>query len=122
MPDVIRADRWLWFARFFQSRTVAAQACSARRIRRNGAVLTKANQTLRVGDILTFAANRTLHVVRVVALGARRGPVEAARQLYEDLAPPQRISGPGSPGVRQAGTRRPTKADRRALDRLREPM
>ena len=102
----LRADRWLWFARLFKSRTLAARACASRRIRRNGTALSKPNQALHVGDVLTFARGRALCVVRVVALGHRRGPVEEARALYEDLRVAAEVAAPlGRPPARRRGGR-----------------
>ena len=121
MPETLRADRWLWFARLFNSRTLAAKVCTARRIRLNGKVLSKSNQPLRPGDVLTFSQGDAVRVVRVAALGIRRGPADEARALYEDLAPEAPRSGkmPPPPVRREAGAGRPTKSDRRAMDRLR---
>lgn len=123
--ESLRADRWLWFARFFKSRTLAAKACVAHRIRLNGTVIAKTNQAVRIGDVLTFSQHRTVRVVRVAALGTRRGPTTEAQALYVDLAPSeprQRLRPrPGLPPAgRPQGAGRPTKADRRALDRLRD--
>ena len=122
--ESLRADRWLWFARLFKSRTLAAKACVANRIRLNGTVIAKTNQAVRIGDVLTFSQHRAVRVVRVTALGTRRGPTAEAQALYVDLAPPeprQRLRPrPGlPPAERPQGAGRPTKADRRALDRLR---
>ena len=123
--ESLRADRWLWFARFFKSRTLAAEACVAGRIRLNGSIVAKTNQAVRLGDVLTFSQHRAVRVVRVAALGNRRGPAAEAQALYEDLAPPE----PGQrsrprqglgPVERPQGAGRPTKAGRRALDRLRD--
>ena len=83
-----RLDKWLWFARFFKSRTLAAKACDGERVRVNKAVVAKAHQAIRVGDVLTFPQARDIRVVRVLALGARRGPATEARGLYEDLTAP----------------------------------
>ena len=117
-PASLRLDRWLWFARFFKTRTLATRTCSAQRIRINGTVADKPNHPVRVGDVLTFPAGRAIRVVRVTLLGLRRGPAAEARTLYEDLAPAPPRPGPTVPG-RGRGAGRPTKADRRALDRLR---
>ncbi|MGQ0662281.1 MAG: RNA-binding S4 domain-containing protein [Pseudomonadota bacterium] len=115
-----RIDKWLWCARFFKTRAVAANLCKNRRVRVRGQVIGKAHHALRPGDVLTFPQGPHIRVVRVAALGWRRGPAREARGLYEDLAPP-----PGSPtsgdavtGRREPGAGRPTKAERRALDRL----
>ncbi len=83
-----RLDKWLWFARFFKTRSLAAKLCEAERVRVNRIRVTKAHQPIRVGDVLTFPQARQIRVVRVLALGTRRGPAAEAQRLYEDLAPP----------------------------------
>lgn len=122
----IRLDKWLWFARFCKSRSLAARLCESGRARVNKALVHKAHQAIRVGDVLTFPLGPHIRVIAVKALGQRRGPAPEAQALYDDLAPPPlRIPPPSaetpSPGERAAGTGRPTKAERRAIDRLREP-
>lgn len=118
-----RLDRWLWFARFFKSRTLAAKACTGRKVRVNRRVISKASATVRPGDVLTFAQGRLIRVVRIVDVGTRRGPAAEAQTLYEDLAPPeQQAATPAAPakaGWRGSGSGRPTKRERRAVDRLR---
>ncbi len=120
--DLLRADKWLWFARFFKSRTLAAELCKAGKLRVSGVKVAKANHGVRVGDVLTFPQGRTIRVVRVLALGTRRGPATEARQLYEDLQPPEPkrpAQTPAPPGADRArGAGRPTKKERRELDRL----
>jgi ribosome-associated heat shock protein Hsp15 len=120
-PDVLRMDRWLWFARFFKSRSAATQFCLDVRIRVNDAAAKPAHG-LRVGDVLTFPLHSRLRVVRVVALGCRRGPAAEARLLYEDLSPPvePKADAPLRIAPRAPGSGRPTKMERRALDRLRD--
>ncbi|RMD63424.1 MAG: RNA-binding S4 domain-containing protein [Alphaproteobacteria bacterium] len=116
----LRVDKWLWYARFFKSRTLAAAMCNAGRLRLGGVVVSKAHHRVRPGDVLTFPQGRHVRVIRVVALASRRGPAVEARLLYEDLAPPRPETRlPVSDG-RPAGSGRPTKRDRRALDRLRQ--
>jgi ribosome-associated heat shock protein Hsp15 len=85
-----RVDQWLWFARFFKSRTGAAKFCLAGRLRVNAAPVAKASHAVKAGDVLTFFVGGRVRVVRVVALGSRRGPPEEARALYQDLDPPPR--------------------------------
>ncbi len=82
----MRIDKWLWRARFSKSRTQANRLCQDGKIRINGTVITKANQPVRPGNVLTFPQARTIRVVRVVALGERRGPAQEARSLYEEIA------------------------------------
>lgn len=118
----LRLDKWLWFARFLKSRTLAAELCSGGRVRVSGRVVAKPSQTIRVGDVLTFPLGPHIRVIEVKALGVRRGPAEEARTLYADLSPPlPRTAGaeaPPLPAARDAGAGRPTKAERRAIDRL----
>lgn len=85
MADSQRLDKWLWFARFFKSRTLAAKLCEGERVRINRVVVAKAHQPVHVGDVLTFPQARRIRVVRVRDLGTRRGPSEEARTLYDDL-------------------------------------
>ena len=119
MIESLRVDRWLWFARFYKSRTLAAEACASRRVRINGAPVAKPGHALRVGDVLTFPLGPHIRVIKVAALAARRGPFAEARLLYEDLAPPAATPAPPPTiGQRDRGEGRPTKAERRAIDRL----
>lgn len=111
-----RLDKWLWFARFCKSRTLATKLCAAGRIRVDGEIVRKAHQLVRPGDVLTFPQGPHIRVVRVLQLGERRGPATEARTLYEDLSPPAILQTPTL--ARPPGSGRPTKSDRRALDRL----
>jgi ribosome-associated heat shock protein Hsp15 len=121
--DPIRIDKWLWFARFFKSRTLATKLCAGGKVRVNGESVSKSHQTVRPGDVLTFPQGREIRVIQIIALGSRRGPAAEAQTLYEDLQPPsEKRSSPEpamAPPLRDRGTGRPTKADRRAIDRLR---
>lgn len=120
----LRTDKWLWFARFFKSRTLAAKVCASGRLRINGEPIGKAHHMVKTGDVLTFPQGHNIRVVRVLALGTRRGPAPEARALYDDLEPPVPRSSatPDHPAFaqRDPGSGRPTKADRRAIDRLQE--
>ena len=82
----LRLDKWLWQARFFKTRTLAAQLIERRKLRINREVVTKTHYRVRPGDVLTFPQGATVRVVRVVALGTRRGPAAEARALYEELS------------------------------------
>ncbi|HET6520934.1 MAG TPA: RNA-binding S4 domain-containing protein [Geminicoccaceae bacterium] len=91
----LRLDKWLYFARFFKTRTLAAELAAKRRVRVNTQVVAKPHYRVRPGDVLTFPQGRVIRVVRVLTLGERRGPPSEARALYEDLAPAE--GGGGSP-------------------------
>ncbi|HMN71180.1 MAG TPA: RNA-binding S4 domain-containing protein [Rhodoblastus sp.] len=84
--DRQRIDKWLWFARMARTRTAAAQLVADGHVRLNGQRITQAAKALRPGDVLTVALQRDVRLLRVLATGARRGPYEEARLLYEDLA------------------------------------
>lgn len=87
-PVSMRLDKWLWQARFFKSRGLAAEAVG-RGIRINGARVTKPAAPVRPGDGLSFVQGSRVRVIRVVGLGSRRGPATEARELYLDLEEPQ---------------------------------
>ena len=84
-PAGQRLDRWLWCARFFKTRGLAAKLCQAGRVRVNRQPVQKAHHILRVGDILTFPQAGCIRVVRVEALAERRGPAPEAARLYANL-------------------------------------
>ena len=111
--ETIRIDKWLWFARFFKTRGLATKTVTGGHVRVNGNHATKASHGVAVGDTLTFPQARQIRVVRIVDLGARRGPAPEAQALYEDLTPTP------EPDLSQPQSRkgaRPTKKDRRKLD------
>jgi ribosome-associated heat shock protein Hsp15 len=87
-PEAIRLDKWLWQARFAKTRSVAAQLCASGKLRVNHEIIGKPHRLVRIGDVLTFPAGGQVRIVKIAALGSRRGPAEEARRLYEDLAPP----------------------------------
>ena len=119
MNDALpRLDKWLWYARFFKSRSLASALCQSGKARISGGAVTKAHQRIKVGDVVTFPQGRHIRVVRILALATRRGPASEAQQLYEDLSPPKPENRlPDS--HRRAGTGRPTKRERRRFDVLR---
>ena len=80
-----RLDKWLWHARFFKSRSLAARACEDGHLRSNGHSVSKAGAMVAPGDILVFPKDQHVHVVRVLALADRRGSATEAKALYEDL-------------------------------------
>jgi ribosome-associated heat shock protein Hsp15 len=84
-----RLDKWLWCARFFKTRALAAKFCDDGRLRIAGQITRKAHYAVRPGDVLTFPLGPHIRVIKITELASRRGPPAEARLLYEDLAPPQ---------------------------------
>ncbi len=84
----LRIDRWLWQARFFRSRTMAADEVAEGHIRVNGQRIGKPGYGVGCGDVLTFPQGGRIRLIRVLALGQRRGPSDEALRLYDDLDPP----------------------------------
>ncbi len=80
-----RLDKWLWHARFFKTRSLAQKACATGHIRVNRRRVRKAHHTIAPGDVLTVPLGRRVRVIRVRALGERRGPAREAQMLYEEL-------------------------------------
>jgi ribosome-associated heat shock protein Hsp15 len=85
--QTIRLDKWLWHARFFRTRSLAARIVAEGRVRLNAERTEKPARAVGPGDVLTFPQGARVRVVRVLATGARRGPPDEAATLYEDLAP-----------------------------------
>jgi ribosome-associated heat shock protein Hsp15 len=115
----VRIDRWLCAARVFRSRTRAHDACAGGLVKLNGSSV-KPSDPVAVGDELRVQAPGGLRVLGVLALAETRLAAPRARELYEDRTPAElgvdsRLLKP----VRDRGAGRPTKRDRRLLERLR---
>ncbi len=119
-PKGLRIDKWLWHARFFKTRSLAAKQVSEGKIRVNSTKISKPARSVGPGDVLTFPQGHTIRVVRVVALGARRGPAPEARALYEDLSPPEEQ--PKQAPLARGGARPTKKERRRLINSRREPL
>lgn len=117
--EKLRLDKWLWHARFFKTRSLAAARVGAGDIRVNSDPVTKRATTIAPGDVLTFAIGMHVRVIQVDALSTRRGPAPEAQTLYTDLSPPAPKSGDKPPeNPHFDGKGRPTKRDRRKGDLL----
>ena len=115
----LRIDKWLWAARFFKSRSLAAAACNGGKVDVNGDAA-KPSKAVRPGDMLLVTLPRGRRIVRVAGLADRRGGGSEAALLYEDLTPPPppREARMPPPVYRPLGSGRPTKRARRRIDRL----
>lgn len=113
----LRLDKWLWFARFFKTRSLAAARVVDGDVLVNGERVTKRATTISAGDVLTFAQGRMVRVVEVLAIGKRRGPAPEAQALYNDMTPPPPPPEDAVPeNPKFEGKGRPTKRDRRQAD------
>ena len=81
----LRLDKWLWHARFCRTRAIAQARAASGLIRLNGNRVEKPAARVRVGDTVTVPTAREAVVVKVLALGMRRGPPTEARALYETI-------------------------------------
>ena len=114
-------DKWLWHARFFKTRSLAAKVVSDGKLRVNGQPISKPAYAVTADDVLTFPQARNVRVIKVLGLGERRGPAPEAQALYDDLDPPKpRDPAPQVP--RFEGKGRPTKKDRRAMVQTRNDL
>ena len=117
----LRVDKWLWAARFFKTRSLAADACTGGKVDVNDQAA-KPARLVRAGDLVkvTMPQGRR-RIVKVVSLSDHRGGATTARALYEDLTPPE-LARPrqAPPPYRAPGAGRPTKRERRELDHLME--
>jgi len=115
--DSVRVDRWLCAARIYKSRTQATDACTGGHVRVNDQVA-RASHLVKVGDEVRASAPRGPVVLEVLALADKRLGPPKARELYADHSPPPP---PREPRIapRDRGAGRPTKAERRAIEKLR---
>lgn len=81
----MRLDKWLWHARFFKTRSLAARYVERSRCRVDGRVTDKPHAIVAPGMVLAFAQGPRVRVVRILALGERRGPAPEARALYDEI-------------------------------------
>ena len=83
----LRLDKWLFAARFFKTRDLAAEVITKGHLRINGQRCRKPGHSVLVGDVLTFAQARDVRLIRVLQLDGVRGSADQAQKLYHDLAP-----------------------------------
>ena len=116
--DRQRIDKWLWHARVVRTRSAAAALADAGFVRINGARTDTSSRPVRLGDVVTVALDRSVRLLKVIGYAERRGSAEIARGLFEDMTPPPAPAREPSAGARDDGSGRPTKRERREIDRL----
>jgi ribosome-associated heat shock protein Hsp15 len=120
----VRMDKWLWAARFFKTRALAAKACDIGRVL-SGEIAAKPAREVRVGDVLTIRNEAGEFVVDVLALSSVRGPAAVAQALYRETDPSKEARARAE-AERKAmfaadplPVGRPSKRDRRVINRFR---
>jgi len=116
--DRQRIDKWLWHARVVRTRSAAAALSNSGLVRINGARIDTSSRPVSPGDVVTIALDRTVRVLKVIGYAERRGSADVARTLYEDLTPPPAPPQEPHAAARNEGAGRPTKRQRREIDRL----
>jgi len=84
----LRLDKWLWQARFFKSRTLAAEMVESGHVRVNGTPVARPSREVGPGDTLTFPQGNRIRLIRITGTGVRRGPASEAQTLFVDLDAP----------------------------------
>jgi ribosome-associated heat shock protein Hsp15 len=120
----MRIDKWLWAARFFKTRTLAAKACELGRVSANGQSVKPARDVY-VGDLLRIKTDSGDFQVQVLALSEIRGPSPVARELYRETDASRELrlklaeERKAMPRIEPLHEGKPSKRDRRRIDRLR---
>ncbi len=115
----VRVDAWTWSVRLFPTRSAASTACKAGHVRVNG-TSAKPAQSVKLGDTIRIRTTRGERIVIVTGLIQKRTSATLAVQNYEDRTPAVLPTEPGAaPATRERGAGRPTKRDRRLVERLR---
>lgn len=120
--EKVRLDRWLWAVRLFRTRGQAAEACRGGKVHASGEKL-KPSRTVRVGELLEVSKEGVLREIKVVGLLEKRVGAPLVPSFMEDLTPPERYEEKQETLAqnllrRDSGLGRPTKRDRRDIERL----
>ena len=125
-PESTRLDKWLWAARFFKTRSLAATAVTGGLVHHNGA-RTKPSRTVKVGDQLEITRRQVTWTVTVVGIGERRQSATIAQSLYEETEESKTARETAAAIIRadpwtrvMAAGRKPSKRERRQIDKLRK--
>ena len=121
MTEKIRLDTWLWYARFYKSRSLSAKAILSGKLRVNSNKIIKPASKVKINDVLTINHINMVRIIQVQSLGSRRGPASEAQKLYNDLSgdmtDASKIKSVSEKSKKETN-KRPTKKDRRILDKI----
>ena len=125
----VRLDKWLWYARFFKTRSLATKFILSGKLRIGGNIVNKPHRQAQIGYVLTFILGEHTRVIKILDFGSRRGPAPEAQALYDDLAPLIPHNQKEDFGThrldfesRERGSGRPTKRERRDTVKLKDPL
>lgn len=120
----VRIDKWLWAARFFKTRSLASRACELGRVESNGQNV-KSSRDVRVGDLLRVKNDSGDFQIEVLGLSEIRGPAPVAQTLYRETEQSRELrlklaeQRKAMPRFETATEGKPSKRDRREINRLR---
>ena len=121
MTEKIRLDTWLWYARFYKSRSLSSKAILSGKLRLNSNKIIKPASKVKINDVLTINHINMVRIIQVQSLGFRRGPASEAQKLYNDLSgniiDASKIKSVSEKPKKETN-KRPTKKDRRMLDKI----
>ena len=121
MTEKIRLDTWLWYARFYKSRSLSSRAILSGKVRVNSNKIIKPASKVKINDVLTINHVNTVRIIQIQSIGSRRGPASEAQELYNDLSPDVTAASKSkdvSEKSKKDTNKRPTKKDRRILDKI----
>ena len=121
MTEKIRLDIWLWYARFYKSRSLSSKAILSGKLRVNSIKIIKPASKVKINDVLTINHVNTVRIIQIQSIGARRGPASEAQALYKDLSEDVTAASKIkdiSEKSKKDKNKRPTKKDRRILDKI----
>ena len=121
MTEKIRLDIWLWYARFYKSRSLSSKAILSGNLRVNSIKIIKPASKVKINDVLTLNHINTVRIIQIQSIGARRGPASEAQALYKDLSADVTAASKikdVSEKSKKDTNKRPTKKDRRILDKI----
>ncbi|HEX5229062.1 MAG TPA: RNA-binding S4 domain-containing protein [Bryobacteraceae bacterium] len=124
MSDSVRLDKWLWAARFYKSRSLAAHACELGRVRSSGQPV-KPARDVHIGDMLQVKNDSGEFEIEVLGLSDTRGPAPVAQLLYRETEASRELrlrlaaQRKAMPSFETTRIGKPSKRDRRQIDRFR---
>ena len=121
MTEKIRLDIWLWHARFYKSRSLSSKVILSGKLRVNSIKIIKPASKVKINDVLTINHVNTVRIIQIQSIGSRRGPASEAQALYNDLSPDVTAASKSkdvSEKSKKDTNKRPTKKDRRILDKI----